>query len=89
MSCPSDLSVVKGSLLKMLSSQLWELSRECAITNERTVKGKVWGFQLTAPVRAPMRVFNKMNSEARVTIPWFSPSAYSSEKISFKNLKAG
>lgn len=87
MSCPSDLSVVKGSLLKILSSQLWELSRECAITNERTVKGKVWGFQLT--VRAPMRVSNKMNSEARVTMPWFSASAYSSEKISFTNLKEG
>ena len=53
----------------MLPSQLWEWPGERAITNKRTVKETVWGLQLTAPVRAPMRVFNKMSSEARVTVP--------------------
>ncbi len=67
----------------MLSSQLWESPREHTITNKRTVKGKLWGLQLTAPVRAPMTVFNKMSSEARVTIPKLSPSAYSCEKMLF------
>lgn len=67
----------------MLSSQLWDLSRERAITNERTAKERVWGLQLTVPVRAPMRVFNKTSSEARVTTPKLSPSVYSWEKSYF------
>lgn len=80
--------IEENSLLKMLSSQRWELPWECAITNRRTVK-EVWGLQLKAPVRIPMRVFNKMSSEARLTIRKRSPSAYSCEKIIFFYLKAG
>lgn len=36
-----------------------------------------------APLRVPMRVFNKMSREARVTVPKLSPSAYSCEKTPF------
>lgn len=82
--------IEEKSLLKMASTQLRESSWERAITNNGTVKEKVWGFHLMAPVRAPMRVFNKTSSEARVTIPKLSPSAYSCDKIPFfLNLKAG
>lgn len=43
----------------------------------------MWGLQLMAPVRAPVRVFNKMSREARVTVPKLSPLAYSCEKVFF------
>ncbi len=44
---------------------------------------KVWGLELTAPVRPAMRVFNKMSREARVTVPKLFLSAYSCEEMLF------